>query len=93
MRLDERGTEKRPEYSLSDIFDIIDTKEKQQRLMYATIAPAIEGGMENVQNDCIGRKVRRIYDNGTEADGRIMAYLPANPKKEIQNIGSWFMMV
>ena len=41
-------------------------------------------------NEYIGRKVRRIYSGKSEADGRIMAYLPANPKEGDPEF--WFMV-
>jgi hypothetical protein len=39
----------------------------------------VEEGWKTRGNEFIGRRVRRIYSTTAEADGRIMAYLPANP--------------
>ena len=75
--------------------DIIDNGRKAAEIFDVwQLSPLqLKEGWKTSGNDCIGRKVRRIYDNVTEADGRIMAYLPANPKEEIQNIGTWFTMI
>ena len=50
----------------------------------------LKEGWKTSGNEFIGRKVRRIYDDVTEADGRIMAYLPANPKEDDPEF--WFMV-
>ena len=63
--------------------DIIDNGRKAAEIFDVwQLSPLqLKEGWKTSGNDCIGRKVRRIYDNVTEADGRIMAYLPANPKE------------